>query len=142
MDRRQSQPSKDFMNVNLRGRRCPNAIDEDQNKSRSLNLNRLLCRHHEAEADNLQMEEQETYPYPGGPDDNSVLTSYKKHVARALWRGIERGILKTIYHSNKLLEWSIDSNSSFDYFKKIYMVACPWCLLCCTLDVTKMSLML
>ncbi|KAL3651720.1 hypothetical protein CASFOL_004722 [Castilleja foliolosa] len=74
----------------------------------------------EVEAEAAQLDDQETYPFPGGPENNSVLTKYKTHVARALWKGIERPILRPVYHTNKLLEWNIGSESSSSFFKQLW----------------------
>ncbi|KAL3649772.1 hypothetical protein CASFOL_006175 [Castilleja foliolosa] len=74
----------------------------------------------EVEPDATQLDDEETYPFPGAPENNSVLSKYKTHIARALWKGIERPILRPVYHTNKLLEWNIGSESSSSYFKQLW----------------------
>ncbi|KAL3619208.1 hypothetical protein CASFOL_036778 [Castilleja foliolosa] len=72
------------------------------------------------------IDDEETYPYPGGPEDNSLLSSYKLHVARFLWRGKERPILRTLCHTTKLLGWKIGGEFSSDYFKQLLMSTGLW----------------
>ncbi|MCH98345.1 serine/threonine-protein phosphatase 7 long form-like protein, partial [Trifolium medium] len=41
-------------------------------------------------------------PFPGGPYDMSVLTSFEDHIATRIWRREERKPLKVVAHGNKL----------------------------------------
>ncbi|KAK2378093.1 hypothetical protein QL285_078686 [Trifolium repens] len=41
-------------------------------------------------------------PFPGGPYDMSVLTSFEDHIAARIWRREERELLRVVTHGNKL----------------------------------------
>ncbi|KAL8512252.1 hypothetical protein ACS0TY_018632 [Phlomoides rotata] len=68
----------------------------------------------------VQMEEAEESdvdgvlrgPYPGGPEDSSLLPSFKTHVAAKIWIGKERKVLKLHFHANKFLEWTFPTNET------------------------------
>ncbi|KAL8515170.1 hypothetical protein ACS0TY_014033 [Phlomoides rotata] len=51
-------------------------------------------------------------PYPGGPEDPSLLPSFKSHVAAKIWNGEERELLKIHCHTTKLLEWDIPTDET------------------------------
>ncbi|KAK9160846.1 hypothetical protein Syun_007187 [Stephania yunnanensis] len=48
-------------------------------------------------------------PFPGGPIDESLLKSFKDHVALAIWSNEERLILKCINHNAQIQEWDLQS---------------------------------
>ncbi|KAL8535269.1 hypothetical protein ACS0TY_011042 [Phlomoides rotata] len=51
-------------------------------------------------------------PYPGGPEDSSLLSSFKNHVAAKIWMGEECEMLKLHFHATKFLEWTFPTDQS------------------------------
>ncbi|KAL8487911.1 hypothetical protein ACS0TY_024269 [Phlomoides rotata] len=49
-------------------------------------------------------------PYPGGPEDPSLLPSFKNHVAAKIYIGEEREMLKLHFHMTKFLEWTFPTD--------------------------------
>ncbi|PNX61776.1 hypothetical protein L195_g052630, partial [Trifolium pratense] len=49
-------------------------------------------------------EEEDSTEFPGGPKDNSVLTSYKTHIARYVYQGYHRLALVLVSHGKKMKE--------------------------------------
>ncbi|RWR98345.1 serine/threonine-protein phosphatase 7 long form [Cinnamomum micranthum f. kanehirae] len=50
-------------------------------------------------------EDRHACPIPGGPEDLSVLISFRTHIAMSIWRGEDRDALKCICHGPKLRSW-------------------------------------
>ncbi|KAK9158074.1 hypothetical protein Scep_004648 [Stephania cephalantha] len=48
-------------------------------------------------------------PFPSGPEDGSLLKSFKDHVALAIWRNEDRPTLKYINHGAQIQEWDLQS---------------------------------
>ncbi|KAK9125937.1 hypothetical protein Scep_014783 [Stephania cephalantha] len=47
--------------------------------------------------------------FPGGPEDGSMLKSFKHHVALAIWSNEDRPTLKCINHGAQIQEWDLQS---------------------------------
>ncbi|XP_052177965.1 protein MAIN-LIKE 1-like isoform X2 [Diospyros lotus] len=48
-----------------------------------------------------------TEPFLGGPEDLSILKSFKNHVAVSIWAGEERGVLKCNSHGQRIPDWPL-----------------------------------
>ena len=54
---------------------------------------------------------------PGGPEDSSVLTSFKSHIAYTIWNTPDaRKPLKIIHHFQKLKKWESSRRIWFNWF--------------------------
>ncbi|KAL8519770.1 hypothetical protein ACS0TY_010637 [Phlomoides rotata] len=70
----------------------------------------LIVQMDEAEESNVDSELRG--PYPGGPEDPSLLPSFKNHVAAKIWIGEECEMLKFHFHVIKFLEWTFPNDQS------------------------------
>ncbi|XXG47455.1 hypothetical protein AAC387_Pa02g2101 [Persea americana] len=50
---------------------------------------------------------QDTGPFPSGLVDFTFLSSFRNHIAAALWRGEVRLLLKCVSHGDKLRHWPV-----------------------------------
>ncbi|KAK9101543.1 hypothetical protein Scep_024973 [Stephania cephalantha] len=47
-------------------------------------------------------------PFPGGPINHELLTSFNNHVAAAIWNKKERPLLRCLNHGLQLSQWDLD----------------------------------
>lgn len=57
--------------------------------------------------------------FPGGPIDPSVLCSFNTHVAAAIWKGDERGVLKCWSLASRLLKWKWPTDAKANTWKEL-----------------------